>query len=173
MAAKKKSTRKKVAKKKVASKPKKAAKKKAAKNTKKASKPKKSPKAKKISVRKVAGKKKALKRAKPIGMTVPKGPSIAPMEAPAIEVQSMNINALFLLGLGQITATLIRSGQEIGSEPLDHSGSIQFPDVRSRDVIAISGSCSGTAEITADRPTVPATPRKFKEQQILDLLKVK
>ena len=169
MAAKKKSSKKKAAKRKASPKPKKTARKKVAKKA--APKRKKSPE--KISVKKVAGKKKSIKKAKPIGFTIPKGPTIETAEAPAIAVQSMNINALFLLGLGQITATLIRSGQELETQSLFQSGSLQFADVRSRDVIAISGSCSGTAEIITDRDTKPPTPRKFKEQQILDLLKVK
>ena len=171
MAAKKKSNKKKAAKRKASPKPKKTARKKATKKAKVAPKSKKSPQ--KISVKKVAGKKKAFKKAKPFGLDVPKGPTVETMEAPAIAIQSMNLNALFLLGLGQITATLIRSGQELETQSLFQSGSIQFSDVRTKDVIAISGSCSGTAEITTDRDTKPPSPRKFKEQQILDLLKVK
>jgi len=176
MAAKKKSAKKKVAKKKSAPKSKKTAKKKSA-PRKKSIKAKKSAPRQTISAKKVAGKKKAFKKAKPIGITVPKGPAIEPMEAPEVAIQSMNINAEFRLGLGQIDATLIRSGNELETKTLTQSGTLPFDDVRSRDVIAISGVCSGSAEITTDRltkpPTDPANPRRFNQQQILDLLKVK
>jgi hypothetical protein len=46
-------------------------------------------------------------------------------------------------------------------QSISTSGTINFTDVQSRDVISINGVCSGTAAITISIPTRPATPDNF------------
>jgi hypothetical protein len=91
-------------------------------------------------------------------------------------IQAMDISATFKLGVGEITAILIRGDDEIETHTIEQSGLIRFADVKSNDGISITGVCSGTAEIVTNRLTQPvsdpANPRRFEEQTILDILVV-
>ncbi len=69
-----------------------------------------------------------------------------------------NINVLFTQGVGHLNAKLFRNGVALVSGSVSTSGTIHFVDVQKDDVISIDGVCTGSAKVSIDVPTSPATP---------------
>lgn len=89
-----------------------------------------------------------------------------------VQVTGIDIDVLFTLGVGHLTATLIRKGTIIQSKELSQTGNIKFDNVVSGDIISLNGSCAGKARIETNRNTSPATPLEFNDETILSSLDI-
>ncbi len=67
------------------------------------------------------------------------------------------INVVFKDGVGSLNAKVFRAGTLVGAGSTSTSGSITI-DTQKGDAISIGGACAGTATITVDVATIPATP---------------
>lgn len=72
-----------------------------------------------------------------------------------------NVDAVFTSGIGQMTASLFRSGLLINMQSISSSGRIVFSGVETNDLISINGICTGNVTITINIQTSPATPQSF------------
>jgi hypothetical protein len=85
--------------------------------------------------------------------------SLVAEEAP--HSQQVNVTFTFTGGLGQATAVLFRRGVLINMQSVSNSGTINFSNVQTGDVIAVNGVCSGRAVVAINTDTVPDTPEDF------------
>jgi hypothetical protein len=69
-----------------------------------------------------------------------------------------NVSIVFLNGVGQVEAELIRNGNSIDMRATDKTGTLQFPDVLDEDIISLNGACTGNGEIMIDIPVLPPSP---------------
>ncbi len=83
----------------------------------------------------------------------------------------LNLNVTFQSGVGDLTATLLRSAAS-ETKTIGISGTIAFQDVESGDVVSIKGECAGSATITIDPPTFPATPQGFGNGNIFGIYRI-
>ncbi|THU37065.1 hypothetical protein FAM09_19115 [Niastella caeni] len=81
--------------------------------------------------------------------------------------QQVGITFTFTAGLGQATSSLFRKGVLINMQSISSSGSVQFSEAQSGDVISVNGICTGNATIVIDTPTTPATPDQFNAGLII------
>lgn len=79
-----------------------------------------------------------------------------------------NIDVVFTGGIGHLNAKLMRGKLVTATGSISLSGTIPFADVQSNDVISIDGVCTGSAKVTVDIPTDPATPITYPEGNIFD-----
>ncbi len=88
----------------------------------------------------------------------------------------ISINIRFEMGVGRVKARLSREGKVIDTQLAEESMDISFDICCTGDIISLTGVCSAIAIITTDRKTSPLSdsdnPRKFEEQDILDILVV-
>jgi hypothetical protein len=73
----------------------------------------------------------------------------------------VTVNITFIGGFGQATVVLFRNGLLINMQSVSLSADVHFADVESRDSIAVNGVCAGSATVTIDVSTNPATPESF------------
>ncbi|MCC6289725.1 MAG: hypothetical protein IT249_17755 [Chitinophagaceae bacterium] len=88
----------------------------------------------------------------------------------------MDLNIIFKLGLGEITATHFREGNKIDRKKITQSGQVHFDNVQVNDVISINGACSGSCTLITNRQTDPPSdssqPRAYTAGSIFDNLLV-
>jgi hypothetical protein len=78
-----------------------------------------------------------------------------------------DVSFTFNGGIGQATASLFRKGLLINMQSISSSGSIHLAEVQTGDVISINGVCTGTANVSINVSTTPATPEHFSTGLIL------
>jgi len=75
--------------------------------------------------------------------------------------RNVNVEIVFLSGLGQVTVALFRNGVLINLQSVSNDSTVFLADVQSLDVISVNGICTGSADITISVTTRPPTPQHF------------
>lgn len=91
-----------------------------------------------------------------------------PQLAEAVET-GISIGVQFKNGGGSLTVILKRKKQDVEQGSLEQSGTILLSQAQSGDVLTFNGSASGTATITFNRSTEPASPLVFTDEPINDI----
>jgi hypothetical protein len=81
---------------------------------------------------------------------------------------TVNVNVVFMLGLGQLNSRLYRGNSVIATGSVSASGTITYNGAISTDLIEIDGMCSGNATVTISVPTTNPTPQNYPAGYIFD-----